>query len=92
VLVQGYANVPKRFTDLASARKKTSAILYPIEDPPDGCEYKYIYEDRVRGLSDFAKYIASFGYSAIAIEPPELREILIDKFTKITERYEEEDE
>lgn len=92
VLVQDYANVAKRFSDLASARKKTSATLYLIEDPPDGCEYKYIYEDKVRGLSDFAKYIASFGYSAIAIEPPELREILINKFTKITERYEEEDE
>jgi len=92
VLVSEYANVKKRFSDLMNVRSKTNAVLRPISNPPPGCDFSYVYEDTVRGLSDFADYISSFGFSAIAVEPPELRNIMIDRYKRTIKNYEGADE
>ena len=86
IVIQDFGNVIRRFSALTNIRKHST--LYQIPNPPkDG--YSYIYEDTIRGLYDFARYLRGFGKSVIAIEPPELREAMITTYTHILERYEE---
>jgi hypothetical protein len=87
VLFQKYGNIPKRFNDLCSLRK--NATIREIENPPEGCIYNYVYEDTMRGISGFARYLRSFGMSVLAIEPPELKEKMIETYNKIIMKYEE---
>ena len=87
VLFQKYGNIPKRFNDLCSLRK--NATIREIENPPEGCIYDYIYEDTMRGTSSFARYLRSFGMSVLAVEPPELKQSMIDTYNKIIMKYEE---
>lgn len=90
VLFADYGNIKKRFGDLCSIRKHSQ--IRTIDNPPDDCIYKYVYEDTIRGLSSFSRYLRSFGMSVLAIEPPELRENMIYTYTKIIEKYGENNE
>ena len=90
VLIQDAFNVKKRFMDLCQTRK--NATIRPIENPPEGCIYTHVYEDTIRGIPDFARYLRSFGMSVLALEPMELREKMIFTYNRIIEKYEEIDE
>ncbi|WP_022755843.1 WYL domain-containing protein [Butyrivibrio fibrisolvens] len=81
VLVSGYSHNKERFTILRSIRE--NALFREIPNPPDGCIYKYVYEDDIRGLDDFARFLRSFGYSVLALEPPQLKEKMIESYNKI---------
>ncbi|WP_027207192.1 WYL domain-containing protein [Butyrivibrio fibrisolvens] len=84
VLVSGYSHNKERFTILRSIRE--NALFREIPNPPDGCIYKYVYEDDIRGLDDFARFLRSFGYSVLALEPPQLKEKMIESYNKIIEK------
>ena len=72
---------------MSKTREKSSIKRISIPNE----KYTYIYEDNLRGLSDFARFLRSFGTAVIAIEPPKLRETMINTYTKILEKYADED-
>ncbi|PWT28757.1 WYL domain-containing protein [Butyrivibrio fibrisolvens] len=84
VLISDFGNTKTRFYNLATIRKHAS--MRKIDNPPDGCPYEYVYEDDLRGLNDFARLLRSFGYSVLALEPPELKERMMYSYTKIIEK------
>ncbi|WP_022778298.1 WYL domain-containing protein [Butyrivibrio sp. AE3009] len=90
VLFQRFSNVHKRFYDLCQVRK--NAIIREIDNKPDDCIYDYIYEDTIRGISSFERYLRSFGFSVLALEPPKLKQDMIETYTKIAANYEDNDE
>lgn len=90
VLFSKYGNVARRFRDLQEVRPKSS--IRPIQNPPVDFGYDYIYEDTIRGLSDFSRYLRSFGYSVLALEPQELQDKMLYTYNRIIERYGESDE
>jgi len=90
VLVQDFGNVISRFRTLTDLRK--NATLRRIQNKPEDCDYDYVYEDEVRGLMDFARTLRSFGYSAMAVEPPELREQMKRTYSRILEKYKKMEE
>lgn len=86
VYFQDFGNVLKRFNDLHKVRKLSS--IRAIEKPPKECPYSYVYEDTVRGLSDFARYLRGFGISVLAVKPTELQEKMLFTYNRIIEKYE----
>lgn len=82
VRFEGVYNIQQKLSSLASARP---AARVAFTDSGD-----LIYTDTVRGLPDFAHYIRSFGSSAIAEEPAELKELLLDSSRKVIENYEKQ--
>lgn len=89
VLISDFGNTKTRFYNLATIRKHAS--MRKIDNPPDGCPYEYVYEDDLRGLDDFARFLRSFGYSVLALEPPELKERMMKTYTWIIEKNEKMD-
>ena len=87
VLFASFGNVYKRFSDLHNVRK--NSLIREIENPPKDCPYEYIYEDTIRGLSDFQRYLRTFGVSVLAIEPIELRDKMIATYNRVVEKSEE---
>ncbi|SFQ09642.1 Predicted DNA-binding transcriptional regulator YafY, contains an HTH and WYL domains [Lachnospiraceae bacterium XBB1006] len=86
ILFQDFGNVGKRFTDLAKIRE--NAKIYAVKNKPDDCPYDYIYEDSLRGLTDFARYLRSFGRSVLALEPPKLvDDYMLFTYNRIVEKY-----
>lgn len=86
VYFQDFGNVAKRFYDLSNVRSLSSIRI--IDNPPKDCPYKYVYEDTIRGLSDFARYLRGFGISVLAAEPKQLQEKMLFTYNRIIERYE----
>ncbi|WP_027219111.1 WYL domain-containing protein [Butyrivibrio fibrisolvens] len=89
VLFSDFGNNITRFYNLATIRKHAS--MRKIDTPPKGCPYEYVYEDDLRGLDDFARFLRSFGYSVLALEPPELKERMMNTYNWIIEKNEEMD-
>ncbi|MBQ7265681.1 MAG: WYL domain-containing protein [Firmicutes bacterium] len=85
VYFQDFGNVYKRFEDLDKLRNTSN--IRKIDDPPQDCPYKYVYEDNLRGLLDFARYLRSFGTAVLAAEPKELRERMLITYNRILEKY-----
>lgn len=85
ILLQEFGNVIPRFRSLASIRKNAS--IRPINSPSDDCAYKFVYEDNIRGLDDFARFLRSFGYSVLAVEPQELKEKMMNTYNRTLEKY-----
>lgn len=81
VSFQSFGNIPEKLTELKKLRK--NAKLYKEND-------RLIYEDDLRGLNSFSRYIRGFGSSAIVIEPQELREKQIESAKRILQLYEKE--
>lgn len=86
ILFQDFGNIRERIEALHKKRKK--AKLYSLETPIKGLPHTIVYEDDIRGLSAFARYIRSFGSSALVVEPPNLRDSLINSYKKIKHNYE----
>lgn len=89
VLFQDFGNIVTRFKNLETIRNTSSIRL--INNPPENCVFKYVYEDDVRGLYDFAKFLRSFGYSVLAVEPPELKDIMTNTYNRALQKYNELD-
>lgn len=87
VLFQDFGNVPQRFQNIHMLRKTSSISV--ISDPPEDCIYKYIYEDDIRGIKDFERFLRSFGYSVLALEPQILRDDMIATYTMTLDFYNE---
>ena len=85
VLFKDFGNIKERFVNLTKIRSEAS--LRPIEEPPKNCIYDFIYEDNVRGLSDFARFLRSFGYSVLVMEPIELRDMMVNTYKRFLEKY-----
>ena len=85
VLFSDFGNVPKRFADLNKARSKSS--IRRISNKPDDCEFEFVYEDTIRGLYDFSRYLRSFGKSVIALEPSQLVEKMEFTYNRVLEKY-----
>ena len=87
VLFQEYGNILKRFNSLKDARP--TATIRKLEAKPDDCEFDYVYEDTIRGLSSFAAYLRSFGGSVLVLEPLKLKQQMINTYKKIIKEYED---
>jgi predicted DNA-binding transcriptional regulator YafY/biotin operon repressor len=87
VLFQDFGNTKERLVSLHSKRKRSK--LYEIKPPTDDIPHSIVYEDDIRGLSDFSRFLRSFGSSAIVLEPSELRDSMIEKNQKILKNYKE---
>ena len=81
VVFKDFGNIKNRFDSLRKLRPQ--ANIYRIENPPADCDFHYVYQDRIRGLSDFAKFIRRFGSSALVLEPKELRNTMIGTYSRI---------
>lgn len=84
-----YNNIKTRFDNLSSIREY--ATIREIGNPPDDCPYKYVYEDNIRGLEDFARFLRSFGSSVLALEPPELTKKMVYTYNRIIKKNEKMD-
>ncbi|MFV0363688.1 MAG: WYL domain-containing protein [Suipraeoptans sp.] len=90
VLFQNFGNISERVLSLHNKRKNSK--MYSLDVPIDGLTHSIVYEDDIRGLSAFSRYIRSFGSSALVIEPIELQNNLIKSFNKILTNYERSSE
>lgn len=86
VLFQDFGNIKERLTVLHNKRKFSK--LYEIEPLSDDIPHCIVYEDDLRGLSDFSRYLRSFGSSALVLEPASLRDLMIQSNLKILKNYE----
>ena len=50
----------------------------------------FVYEDDLRGMSDFAKYLRRFGRSVKVLEPESLRKMMLDDVERLEEVYRKE--
>ncbi len=86
VLFQDFGNIRERLNTLHSRRKHSK--LYEIEPLTDHVPHSIVYEDDLRGMSAFSRYLRSFGSSALVLEPAGLRELMIQSNQKILNHYE----
>ena len=86
VLFQDFGNISERLNSLHNNR--VNSRLYKIDQPINGIPHSYVYEDNIRGISSFARYLRSFGNSALVLEPPFLQEQMIASVNKVLENYE----
>lgn len=86
VLFQNFGNIEERLSALH--RKRKLSKLYKTEPLSDDIPHSIIYEDDLRGISAFSRYLRSFGSSALVLEPVELRELMIQSNQKILNNYE----
>ena len=85
VLFEDFGNIIERITVLHQQRKESK--LYQLEEPIEGIPHSFVYEDDLRGISAFERYLRSFGSSALVIEPDDLREKIINSNNKILNHY-----
>ena len=90
ILFQDFGNISERIQALHAKRKKSK--IYSLDTPIENLPHTIVYEDDIRGLSAFSRYIRSFGSSALVVEPLELRDNLINSFKKIKKNYERNDQ
>lgn len=86
VLFQDFGNIKEQLTVLHSKRKFSK--LYEIDPLSDDISHCIVYEDDLRGLSTFSRFLRSFGSSALVLEPPSLRDLMIQSNQKILKNYE----
>lgn len=85
VLVQNFGNIISRFKSLTLIRSNSS--LRALSNFPLNCKYTHIYEDDIRGLDDFARFLRSFGSSVIALEPIELKQKMVQSYNRLLDKY-----
>lgn len=86
VLFQDFGNIKERLTLLHNKRKFSK--LYEIEPLSNDIPHCIVYEDDLRGLSAFSRYLRSFGSSALVLEPASLQDLMIQSNLKILKNYE----
>ena len=83
---QDFGNIGLKLENLL--RKRKNAKLYSCTDGK--FEKGYIYEDDIRGLNDFARFLRKFGSSVYVHEPEELRKTMVFSLNRTLEKYREE--
>ncbi|MBR0132798.1 MAG: WYL domain-containing protein [Lachnospiraceae bacterium] len=83
---QDFGNIGLKLENLL--RKRKNATLYSCTDGK--FEKGYIYEDDIRGLNDFARFLRKFGSSVYVREPEELRKTMVFSLNRTLEKYREE--
>ena len=83
---QDFGNIGLKLENLL--RKRKNAKLYSCTDGK--FEKGYIYEDDIRGLNDFARFLRKFGSSVYVREPEELRKTMVFSLNRTLEKYREE--
>lgn len=87
VLFQDFGNIKERLTTLNNKRKFSK--LYEIEPLSEDIPHCIVYEDDLRGLSAFSRFLRSFGSSALVLEPYKLQDMMIESCQRILKNYEE---
>jgi predicted DNA-binding transcriptional regulator YafY len=100
VEVKDYGNLKRKFQTLCDQRNKmfrgeerakiTESPKTFDDQKESGEQNTFLYEDNLRGLSDFAKYLRRFGRSVRVIEPEKLRRLMLDDVTRLEEVYRKE--
>ncbi len=88
VLFQDFGNIKEQLTHLHNKRKFSK--LYEITPISPEIPHNIIYEDDLRGLSAFSRFLRSFGSSALVLEPSNLQELMIQSNQKILKKYMED--
>lgn len=86
ILFQDFGNIKERLSALHNKRKFSK--LYEIEPLSEDIPHCIVYEDDLRGISDFSRYLRSFGSSALVLEPYSLRDLMIQSNLQILNNYE----
>lgn len=86
VLFQDFGNIRERLSALHSKRKFSK--LYDISPLSLELPHSIVYEDELRGVSAFSRFLRSFGSSALVLEPPILQDLMINSNQLILNNYE----
>lgn len=86
VLFQDFGNIRERLSALHSKRKFSK--LYDISPLSLELPHSIVYEDDLRGVSAFSRFLRSFGSSALVLEPPILQDLMINSNQLILNNYE----
>jgi biotin operon repressor len=86
VLFQDFGNIRERLSDLHSKRKYSK--LYDISPLSEEIPHSIVYEDDLRGVSAFSRFLRSFGSSALVVEPSSLQNLMIQSNQLILKNYE----
>lgn len=86
VIFQDFGNIRERLSALHNKRKFSK--LYDISPLSEEIPHSIVYEDDLRGLSAFARYLRSFGSSALVVEPSSLQALMIRSNRLILKNYE----
>ena len=86
VIFQDFGNIKERLSALHNKRKFSK--LYDISPLSEEIPHSIMYEDDLRGLSAFARYLRSFGSSALVLEPSSLQARMIHSNQLTLKNYE----
>lgn len=86
VIFQDYGNIRERLTALHNKRKFSK--LYDISPLSKEIPHSIMYEDDLRGISAFSRFLRSFGSSALVLEPPNLQNLMINSSRLVLKNYE----
>ena len=82
VEIKKFANVQNKFETLSYRRDDAKVI--------DKDKDHFIYEDKIRGIADFAKYLRQYGRCIQIVEPAKLRDEMKADLSRHEERYRSE--
>lgn len=85
VIFQDFGNIKERLSILHNKRKFSK--LYDISPLSEEIPHSIMYEDDLRGISAFARYLRSFGSSALVLEPSSLQDLMIQSNQLILKNY-----
>ncbi|MCR5213368.1 MAG: HTH domain-containing protein [Eubacterium sp.] len=90
VKVKNFGNLRRKFETLCDQRnrdiiggEKRAQITFATDE-------FFVYEDDLRGLADFAKYLRRYGRAVEVIRPDKLKEMIIDDIVRLEEIYRKE--
>ena len=86
VIFQDFGNIKERLSALHNKRKFSK--LYDISPLSEETPHSIMYEDDLRGVSAFARYLRSFGSSALVLEPFSLQALMIQSNQLTLKNYE----
>jgi len=75
--------------DRQVARLVRETVWHPSQRVEDEADGSVILQMEARGTGELARWLAGFGGSAVVLEPPELREAVLQLGRGIVERYED---
>lgn len=87
VLFQDFGNIRERIEQLSTRRNGSKISI--LDQPIDGIPHTILYQDEIRGLSDFAQYLRSFGRAALVIQPKTLQTMMKETCHHVLSNYEE---
>lgn len=86
VIFQDFGNIKERLSALHNKRKFSK--LYDISPLSEEIPHSIMYEDDLRGVSAFARYLRSFGSSALVLESSSLQALMIQSNQLTLKNYE----